>query len=203
MKKPLSPISYVLVFLLMIMFFSCKKPSALRDCGCIVLPHPILFEIVDKSGNSIIRSVNDTLQVTYILDNGVTVTNRLDIFKSQVSATNTAQVANYNGFVISDSNPTVPGAQGYMSSLPVGVNDVQSQAVHNFKFYLNGALIGSVYFDYSGLAASNSAFTLNGTPATAGNIPGFLTFGYPAQGDLYIPANPLTLNSFVYVLQYN
>ena len=209
MKRSLSPICYISAFLLTIVLSSCNKPIVLNNCGCGVSAQPILFDILDKNGNNIIHSVNDTLLVTYVLDNGVTVTNRLDILKVQVSTTNTTQVSTYNGFVISDFNPTISSVEeGYMSSLPVGVYSIQTHSIHNFKFYLNSALIGTVYFDYLqseklGLSAvSYPGFTLNGTPAKAGNITGVLKVGYPVNAYLpYYGSGSAVSTSFLYVLQ--
>jgi hypothetical protein len=228
MKKTLSLAGYVLAFLLLMMFFSCKKQnnSDTGDCGCTILPGPILFEIVDKNGNNIIHSANDTLVVTYVsnVPNGFGVSNRLNIFKIQVSQTDTALSKVYNGFVISDY--TWQYNLGYMSA---NSGTLHQSITNTYQFYLNGKSIGNVYFDFWGAAKiiatatvpyntiKDTGFTLNGTPATWGLIPsGFLVAGYPAIlttsfllsfNDVDLQKDPNIPNSggglYVYVLQYN
>jgi hypothetical protein len=170
--------------------------------GGVLNTHFYFFEILDKNGNNIIHSANDTLIVTYVL-NGATVSNRLDIFKAQVSATDATPVSKYNGFIVSDANTTVIGTQGYMTAASGGVihNYPESLGIRNFTLYLNGINIGAIYLDYWA-----ATFTLNGTPATTGNISGFLVAGYPAvlQYNILSGYNSSFLNgNGVLVLQYN
>jgi hypothetical protein len=160
------------LLLIAIFHFSCKKQ--IPNCCAVNIP-PQLFEIVDKSGNSIVHSVNDQLLVTY-QQNGATVSNQLDIFRVQTSATDTTRVSKYNGLIISDGNPDVPSKQGY----------IVSTGATNYKIYLNGQLMGDVYFNYA--EKTGITFSMNGNPAGTDNITGFLTPGYPANlGYVFFP----------------
>jgi len=198
-------------------FFSCKKQNNSGECGCGVPASPIYFAVLDKNGNNIIHSVNDTLLVTYV-QNGVATSNRLDIIKAQVSATDATPVSKYNGFVVSDLIPNNPNF-GYMASASgpgIYTPAYENYGIRNFNFYLNGINIGAVYFDYweslnlGSSAASYPGFTLNGTPATITQLPGYLTPGYPAVLTI-LPAvnsgfsdhNNLYTPYTMYVLQYN
>jgi len=176
-------------------FFSCKKQSTSSEliCGCVPLPfpHSILFDIIDKNGNNIIHSANDTLLITYV-QNGLNMSIRLDIFKAQVSATDATPVSKYNGFVVSDA---YAAEQGFMTDASIG-----NPGVRNFNLYLNGISIGTIYYD-----DLTAVFTLNGTPATIGNTSGFLVAGSPgvSQSILTSYNSSFPNGDGMYVLQYN
>jgi len=164
---------------LVILAFSCKKSTIHPNC-CVVNTQPILFEIVDKNGNSVIHSVNDNLSVSYVNSSGLPVTQQLDIFRVQKSATDTTRSSDYNGFIISDGDTRTPGKVGYMSTTS------GDGTITSFKLYLNNQLLGPVFFDYWAAlkmltAASNPNFTLNGMAATQGIANGILAPGYPSS----------------------
>jgi len=196
-------LSYSIILCLFL--FSCKKQST-GPLGGVIDTHPIVFEVLDKNGNNIIHSVNDTLMVTYVSKNGVTVSNRLDIYKIQASETDTTMSKIYNGFVVSDADPSptvgIPGYITVASGGNIGSFGKTPAGVVNFNFSLNGKSIGAVYFDYWRAFTTSPYFTLNGTPATVGNIPGFLVAGYPAVLKYNIIPNTPS-GEFVFVLQYN
>jgi len=162
--------------LLCLSISSCKK----ADIKAKTLPFDIYIEIIGEDGKNIIHSVNDSLMVTYT-KNGITQTARLTIYKVQVSATDTTAVAKYNGFVISDKDYAMPANdQGYISG-PSGADF--TPPIRNFNLYLNGANIGTIYFDYWGWGslsfppAPSSNFTFNGVPATFDWLPGVYNNG--------------------------
>jgi len=186
--------------ILCLSLFSCKKQSTTTLGGGMLNTQPYSFEVLDKNGNNIIHSANDTLVVTYVL-NGVTVSNRLDIFKVQTSAEDATLVSKYNGFMVSDWIPNTT-TQGYMTAASGGAfhNYPENLGVRNFNLYLNGINIGVIYLDYWA-----AIFSLNGTAVTVGNLTGYLVAGYPAvfqnivsgYSSNFLNGNP------VFVLQYN
>jgi hypothetical protein len=195
---------YVIPFLCLALL-ACKKQNPVI-IDHTLNTHPYFFEILDKSGNNIIHSVNDTLMVTYTL-NGVTQSNRLDIFKVQASATDATPIATYNGFVVSDANTSVNGTIGFMTAASGGLIHYhpESLGVRNFNVYLNGTNIGAIYLDYwAGI------FSLNGKEHTIGNIPpAYFVAGYPAVlqynilSAYYSISQPSHLGYPVLVLQLN
>lgn len=196
MKKSHLLASLTCLSFVLILLSSCKKTGG-GECGCrvIPIPQPIVFEILDKNGNNIIHSVNDNLWVTYTDKNGQQANSSLDILKLQQSITDTTPVDEYNGFAITDMNPLILGyEQGFMTT--IGVN--------NFKLYLNGNLVGSIYIDgravsEDAMTSPNPKFTLNGLSATVGNITGIARPGNPA--DLkQIPYGGIFPTSSIYVL---
>ena len=177
---------YILPFLCLLLF-SCKKQNnSPVSTTPLALSSPIDLEIVDKNGNSIIHSVNDILMVTYV-ENGVNLSYRMDIFKVQLDVDDTVPIPKYNGFLISDQDFTEQSTgAAFMVSPSAGVGPSTPGSVRNFNFSLNGQSLGSVYFDYwtawqnAQGNVTNTAFTLNNTPATYGNVTGYLVAGYPA-----------------------
>ncbi|MBS1526311.1 MAG: hypothetical protein JST19_11720 [Bacteroidetes bacterium] len=148
---------------------SCKKPGVHEE----TVPAPIHFEVLDKSGNSLVHSIKDALVVSYTM-NGTQVSSPLTIYKVQVSSTDTMSVDEYNGFVITDLDPATH--QGYISS-------PSAAGVRNFSLSLNGRNIGTIYLDYWGYMAlsypppASSAFTFDGAVVKSATLSGAYSNG--------------------------
>jgi hypothetical protein len=158
-------------------------------------PAGIFLEIIGRDGKNMIHSLNDELTVTYT-SHGVTQSARLNIYKVQVSATDTTPVAKYNGFIISDRTPPpFNGGRGFISS-PSG-----QLGVRDFNLSLNGANIGTFYFDYFGKFSlstppqPSSTFKFNGVPQKWDTVQGFFNDGKHIIEEANSPGE------FVYVLQ--
>ncbi len=175
---------------LCIIFISCKKPAGHEE----TVPAAIHFEVLDKNGNSFIHSIKDTLTVSYML-NGSNVTNRLTIYKVQVSATDTTSINKYNGFLITDINPS--NNQGYIVT-PSG-----GSGVRDFILILNGKNIGTIHLDYWGYLSLgyppplSSLFTFDGIP-----VPGVSFSGVYSDGVNIVSYSSPT-GDFIYLLKAN
>ncbi len=158
-----------MVIILIFTIIACKKPNGNEE----TVPAPIYFNMISSDGNNLIHSLRDTIVATYV-QNGTTETSRLTIYKVQVSTTDTTAVAKYNGFVITDLNPS--DNQGYISS-------PSAAGVRNFTLYLNGVSVGTIYLDYWGYLSTpyphspSSTFTFNGVDVKLGSISGAFSNG--------------------------
>ena len=182
-----------LTYLTVVIFFTitaCKKPNGREK----TIPAPIRFEVIGNNGNNIINSIKDSLAVTYT-ENGIAEYHRLNVYKVQVSATDTTPVSKYNGFVISDQDYALGGNTGYisMASGEGGVRD--------FNLYLNGVRAGSFHFDYWGYLSLpyppplSSTCTFNGIPVKGDILTG--SFSNGSQ----IVENADSPGEYIYVLQ--
>ncbi|HZY37282.1 MAG TPA: hypothetical protein VFE53_11565, partial [Mucilaginibacter sp.] len=161
---------------------SCKKPATKE----YTVPYHIYFVILDKNEKNIIQSVKDSLNVSYIL-NGVAKSQRLIIYHVQVSATDTATISKYGGFVVSDIDKAGI-LQGYITDASA------YSGVRNFNLYLKGVSIGTMYLDYYGdladIAATSSTFTFDGTPVTTDHLIGVFNDGSGIAADVEYNTTP-------------
>ena len=130
-----------------VLLFSCK--NNLSPSPSVSIQPGRFYVILDKNGNNLIHSLNDNLTVSYVL-NGKTVTNRLNIYKIQKSATDTTQVTSkFNGFAFSDINYNSVG----QSESYIVFNSIYNY-VRTFNLTLNGKDAGVIYWDFNAYGAS-------------------------------------------------
>jgi hypothetical protein len=169
MKKLLFLTATISVFL-----FSCK--NNLPPSPHFSIPPGRFYVVLDKNGNNLIHSLNDNLTVSYVL-NGTTVTNRLNIYKIQKSATDTTQVTSkFNGFAFSDIN-YIPDGLGNSFII---VNSAFGN-VRTFNLTLNGKDAGVIYLDFNAYETSYFAdpnYTEKPTTAEALAADGNITTPY-------------------------
>ncbi len=116
------------------------------------------FEILDKDGKSLIKSLTDSVSLSYT-QNGVSKSIHLSIQQLKVSATDNTNSNKYNGFFITDL-----GKLGSLSDL--------SPAVSNFTLSVNGVAQGVLFIAYQQYytaptsAYNTQYFTFNNVPVT-------------------------------------
>ena len=146
-----------------VLLFSCK--NNLSPSPSVSIQPGRFYVILDKNGNNLIHSLNDNLTVSYVL-NGKTVTNRLNIYKIQKSATDTTQVTSkFNGFAFSDINYNSVG----QSESYIVFNSIYNY-VRTFNLTLNGKDTGVIYWDFNANEKSyfaDSNYTEHPTTAAA------------------------------------
>src|ERR1035437_2814222 len=91
------------IFLLVLFANSCGK-----ICGCFLppSPKPLNFEVIDKNGQTVLKTLKDSVTVTY-MDNNYSNLNKtisLTVRKLYTNFTDTTTVSsNYNGLYVSDN----------------------------------------------------------------------------------------------------
>jgi len=137
-------LTYIILLIICFAIGSCKKEGG----NSTVLPESVNFELVDKTGNSLVKSLKDSVKISYI-QNGATQYHNLSVQKLPVNYNDTTSVEQYNGLVINDEK--------FMSNLSSSV--MNPNPVRNFNIYLNNIIMGNIFMNYS-----NGQITFNNIP---------------------------------------
>jgi hypothetical protein len=130
------------LMLVVIVATACHKTvvGPVHSQNGLSLPPVLAFEIVDKSGNSLVHSKNDAVFVTYIDSSNTSHKVALEIrsLYSNPTDTTSAIISKYNGLFVADYFSTNVSLMGLSSF----------QSVHDFNLYLNGVNLGVMKINY-------------------------------------------------------
>jgi hypothetical protein len=140
-----------IVILIIVLFAgdSCRKV-----CGCFLPPAPksLNFEVLDKDGNSLVKSLSDSVSITYPDNNfsNKNITEKLTLRKLYTDFSDTTiRASYYNGIYITDF------------SRMCGLSS-QNPPANNFHLKVNGVEVGVLVYSYTQFQATYPALSKAG-----------------------------------------